>query len=105
MQPFKVSSWTAPSPQACIRPLLQHDNLGSTVATSPSTGPHPGFQLYSPVSLRARSSPVSVNQCPVFLSSLPAGVFTFPAVPSAQNAPAPAPATSYQLADPKARTL
>ncbi|XP_040890070.1 serine/threonine-protein kinase WNK2 [Toxotes jaculatrix] len=86
-----VSSWIAPGPGACGPPLLWPD---TSMMTSQSTGPHPSYQLHSPAPFRALSS-----------FPLPSGVFAFPAVPSAQDAPSPAPAPSYQPPDPKARTL
>ncbi|XP_022602400.1 serine/threonine-protein kinase WNK2-like [Seriola dumerili] len=89
-----ISSWTASGPEACSLLLSWPDSPGSTVMTTPSTGPHPSYQLHSPAPLRAFSS-----------FPLPSGVFAFPAVPSAQDTPTPAPAKSYQPPDPKARTL
>ncbi|XP_023269926.1 serine/threonine-protein kinase WNK2-like [Seriola lalandi dorsalis] len=89
-----ISSWTASGPEACSLLLSWPDSPGSTVMTTPSTGPHPSYQLHSPAPLRALSS-----------FPLPSGVFAFPAVPSAQDTPTPAPAKSYQPPDPKARTL
>ncbi|GLD64517.1 serine/threonine-protein kinase WNK2-like protein [Lates japonicus] len=101
-----VSSWTAPGPEACSLPLSWPDSPGSTVMnTPPSTGPHPSYQLHSPAPFRAMTSSLSVSQWPDLIFPLPPGVFAFPAVPSAQDAPSPAPAPSYQPPDPKARTL
>ncbi|XP_042363856.1 serine/threonine-protein kinase WNK2 isoform X6 [Plectropomus leopardus] len=106
-QPASASdvSWTAPGPEACHPPLSWPDSPGSTVMTSPSTRPHSSNQLHSPAPFRALSSPLSVSQWPGLLFPLPSGVFAFPAVPSAQDAPCPIPAPSYQPSDPKARTL
>nr|XP_033482334.1 serine/threonine-protein kinase WNK2 isoform X8 [Epinephelus lanceolatus] len=98
-------SWTVPGPEACNRPLSWPDSPGSTVMTSPSTGPRPSYQLHSSAPSRALPSPLSVSQWPGLLSPLPSGVFAFPAVPSAQDAPSPILAPSYQPSDPKARTL
>ncbi|XP_008283364.1 serine/threonine-protein kinase WNK2 [Stegastes partitus] len=98
-----VSSWTAPGPEACNLPLSWPDSPGSTVMTTPSAGPHPSYQPHSPAPFRA--SPLSVSQWPGLLFPLPSGVFAFPAVPSAQDAHSPTPASSYQPTDPKARTL
>ncbi|XP_036956012.1 serine/threonine-protein kinase WNK2 isoform X6 [Acanthopagrus latus] len=94
-----VSSRTAAGPEACSLPLSWPDSPGYT------TRPHPSHQLYSPTPIRARSFPLSVSQWPGFLFPLPSGVFAFPASPSAQDAPSPIPAPSYQPLDPKARTL
>ncbi|XP_027134687.1 serine/threonine-protein kinase WNK2 isoform X6 [Larimichthys crocea] len=101
-----VSSWTASGPEACSLPLTWSDSPGSTMMTSPSTGPHHSYLLHSPATCKA--SPLSVTQWPGFLFPLPpshSGVFVFPAVPSAQDAPSPISAPSYQPSDPKARTL
>ncbi|XP_049894655.1 serine/threonine-protein kinase WNK2 isoform X4 [Epinephelus moara] len=98
-------SWTVPGPEACNRPLSWPDSPGSTVMTSPSTGPRPSYQLHSSAPFRALPSPLSVSQWPGLLFPLPSGVFAFPAVPSAQDAPSPILAPSYQPSDPKARTL
>ncbi|XP_049441181.1 serine/threonine-protein kinase WNK2 isoform X7 [Epinephelus fuscoguttatus] len=98
-------SWTVPGPEACNRPLSWPDSPGSTVMTSPSMGPRPSYQLHSSAPFRALPSPLSVSQWPGLLSPLPSGVFAFPAVPSAQDAPSPILAPSYQPSDPKARTL
>ncbi|XP_070816055.1 serine/threonine-protein kinase WNK2 [Chaetodon trifascialis] len=100
-----VSSWTAPDPETCSPPLPWPDSPGSTMMTTSSTAPHPSDQLHSPAPFRALSSPLSVSHWPGFLFPLPAGVFAFPAVPSAQDDPSPTPAPSYQPPDPKARTL
>ncbi|XP_039971517.1 serine/threonine-protein kinase WNK2 [Xiphias gladius] len=89
-----VSSWTAPGPEACSLRLSWSDSHGSTMMRSPSAGPHPSYQLHSTAPVRALSS-----------FPLPSGVLAFPAVPSAQDAHIPAPSLSYQLPDPKARTL
>ncbi|XP_071349099.1 serine/threonine-protein kinase WNK2 isoform X2 [Trachinotus anak] len=89
-----VSSWTTSGPEACSPTLSWPESPGSTMMTSPSTGPHPSYQLHSPALLRALSS-----------FPLPSGVFAFPAVPSAQDNPSSTPAPSYQPPDPKARTL
>ncbi|KAM8757199.1 serine/threonine-protein kinase WNK2 isoform 3-T3 [Acanthopagrus schlegelii] len=94
-----VSSRTAAGPEACSLPLSWPDSPGYT------TRPHPSHQLYSPTPIRARSFPLSVSQWPGFLFPLPSGFFAFPASPSAQDAPSPIPAPSYQPLDPKARTL
>nr|XP_046239620.1 serine/threonine-protein kinase WNK2 isoform X4 [Scatophagus argus] len=99
-----VFSWTAPGLDSCSLPLSWPDSSMSTVMTSPSTGPHPSDQPHSAAPFRALSSP-SISQWPGFLFPLPAGVFAFPAVPTAQEAPDPNPAPSYQPPDPKARTL
>uniref|UniRef100_UPI0037E7D476 serine/threonine-protein kinase WNK2 n=1 Tax=Semicossyphus pulcher TaxID=241346 RepID=UPI0037E7D476 len=100
-----VSSWTVPGPEACSLPLTWPDSPGSTMMTCPSMGPHPNYQLPSPSPFRALSSHVSVGHWPGFLSPLPSGVFAFPALPSARDTPSPISAPSYQLPDPKARTL
>ncbi|XP_034441354.1 serine/threonine-protein kinase WNK2-like isoform X7 [Hippoglossus hippoglossus] len=89
-----VSSWTGLGPEACTRSLTWPDSPRSTMTTSPSTGPHPCYQLRSPTPFRALSS-----------FPLPSGVFVFPVAPSAQDAPSPTAAPSYQPPDPKARTL
>ncbi|XP_060925191.1 serine/threonine-protein kinase WNK2 [Limanda limanda] len=89
-----VSSWTGLGPEACTRSLTWPDSPRSTMTTSPSTRPHPSYQLHSPAPFRALSS-----------FPLPSGVFVFPVVPSAQDAPSPTAAPSYQPPDPKARTL
>ncbi|XP_070702158.1 serine/threonine-protein kinase WNK2 [Pempheris klunzingeri] len=94
-----VSSWTAPGPSSWL------DSPRSTMMTSPSTGPHPSYQLHCPTPFRALSSTLSVSQWPGFLFPLPSGVFAFPAMPTDQGAPNPIPAPSYQPPDPKARTL
>ncbi|XP_059185906.1 serine/threonine-protein kinase WNK2 [Centropristis striata] len=98
-------SWTVPGPEASSLPLSWPDSPGSTTMTSPSTRPHPSYQLRSPAPFRALSSPLSVSQWPGLLFPLPSGVFAFPAVPSAQDGPGPIPAPSYQPPDPRARTL
>ncbi|XP_044029291.1 serine/threonine-protein kinase WNK2 isoform X2 [Siniperca chuatsi] len=100
-----VSSWTTPGPEVCSLPLSWPDSPGTTMTTSPSTGPRPSYQLHSPAPFRALSSPLSFSQWPGFLFPLPSGVFAFPALPSAQDAPGPIAAPSYQPPDPKARTL
>ncbi|XP_069392974.1 serine/threonine-protein kinase WNK2 isoform X2 [Paralichthys olivaceus] len=89
-----VSSWTGIGPEACTRSLTWPDSPRSTMTTSPSTGPHPSYQLHSPAPFRALSS-----------FPLPSGVFVFPVAPSAQDAPSPTATPSYQPPDPKARTL
>ncbi|CAB1432098.1 unnamed protein product [Pleuronectes platessa] len=89
-----VSSWTGLGPEACTRSLTWPDSPRSTLTTSPSTGPHPSYQLHSPAPFRALSS-----------FPLPSGVFVFPVAPSAQDAPTPTAAPSYQPPDPKVRTL
>ncbi|KAM9362145.1 serine/threonine-protein kinase WNK2 [Symphorus nematophorus] len=99
-----VSSWTVPGPEACGLPLSWPDSPGSTMMTSPSTRPHPTYQPHAPFRALS-SSPLSVSHWPGFLFPLTTGVFAFPAVPSAQDAPSPIPAPSYQPPDPKARTL
>ncbi|XP_034551145.1 serine/threonine-protein kinase WNK2 isoform X2 [Notolabrus celidotus] len=99
-----VSSWTVPGPEARSLPLSWLDSPGSTL-TCPSIGPHPNYQLPSHSPFRAMSSHVSVGQWPGFISPLHSGVFSFPALPSAQDPPSPIPAPSYQPPDPKARTL
>uniref|UniRef100_A0A3P8TA98 non-specific serine/threonine protein kinase n=1 Tax=Amphiprion percula TaxID=161767 RepID=A0A3P8TA98_AMPPE len=103
--PSDVSSWTAPGSEACNLPLTWPDSPGSAVMTTPSAGPHLTYQSHSPAPFRALSSPLSVSQWPGLLFPLPSGVFAFPAVPSAQDAHSPFPASSYQPTDPKARTL
>uniref|UniRef100_A0A3Q1EGC4 non-specific serine/threonine protein kinase n=1 Tax=Acanthochromis polyacanthus TaxID=80966 RepID=A0A3Q1EGC4_9TELE len=103
--PSDVSSWTAPGSEACSLPLTWPDSPGSAVMTTPSAGPHLTYQSHSPAPFRALSSPLSVSQWPGLLFPLPSGVFAFPAVPSAQDAHSPFPASSYQPTDPKARTL
>ncbi|XP_034726184.1 serine/threonine-protein kinase WNK2 isoform X10 [Etheostoma cragini] len=94
-------SWTAQGPEACSLPLSWPDSPGSRMMTNPSTGPH----LSYPSPFRGLSSPLSVSHWPGLLFPLPSGVFAFPAVPSAQDAPSPVPVPSCQLPDPKARTL
>ncbi|XP_035857913.1 serine/threonine-protein kinase WNK2 isoform X14 [Sander lucioperca] len=94
-------SWTAQGPEACSLPLSWPDSPGSTMMTNPSTWPHPSY----PAPFRALSSPLSVSHWPGLLFPLPSGVFAFPAVPSAQDAPSPGPVPSCQPPDPKARTL
>ncbi|XP_044203777.1 serine/threonine-protein kinase WNK2 isoform X4 [Thunnus albacares] len=98
-----VSSWTAAGSDGCSFPLTWSDSSGSTMINSPSTGRHPSY--HSPARFRALSSPLSVSQWPGLLFPFPSGVFAFPAVPSAQDAPSPIPAPSYQPPHPKARTL
>ncbi|KAK2862084.1 hypothetical protein Q5P01_001617 [Channa striata] len=98
-----VLSGTAPGPQACSLPLSWPDSSGSTMMSSSTKGPHPSYQLHSPAMFRALNSPLSVSQWPGLLFPLSSGVFAFPAVPSAQDAPSPA--SSYQTSNPKARTL
>ncbi|XP_041672690.1 serine/threonine-protein kinase WNK2 isoform X2 [Cheilinus undulatus] len=97
-----VTSWTVPGPEACSLPLSWSESPGSAMKTCPSSGPH---QVPSASPFRAVSSHESVGQWPGFISPLPSGVFAFPALPSAQDAASPSPAPSYQLPDPKARTL
>ncbi|KAM7422638.1 hypothetical protein PAMA_010603 [Pampus argenteus] len=94
----EVSSWTAAGSEGCSFPLTWPDS-----SDSPTTGSHPSY--HSPARFRALSSPLSVSQGPGLLFPLHSGVFGFPAVPSAQDAPSPIPAPSYQLPKPKARTL
>ncbi|XP_034726176.1 serine/threonine-protein kinase WNK2 isoform X3 [Etheostoma cragini] len=84
-------SWTAQGPEACSLPLSWPDSPGSRMMTNPSTGPHLSYP--------------SPSHWPGLLFPLPSGVFAFPAVPSAQDAPSPVPVPSCQLPDPKARTL
>ncbi|XP_032370748.1 serine/threonine-protein kinase WNK2 isoform X2 [Etheostoma spectabile] len=84
-------SWTAQGSEACSLPLSWPDSPGSRMMTNPSTGPHPSYPAPS--------------HWPGLLFPLPSGVFAFPAVPSAQDAPSPVSAPSNQLPDPKARTL
>ncbi|XP_035488858.2 serine/threonine-protein kinase WNK2 isoform X2 [Scophthalmus maximus] len=84
-----VSSWTTSGPDTCTLPLSWPDSPGSTMVI---TGPH--HQPYSPAPFGALSS-----------FPLPSGVFAFPVVPSAPDAPSPTLAPSYQPPDPKARTL
>ncbi|XP_031699383.1 serine/threonine-protein kinase WNK2 isoform X6 [Anarrhichthys ocellatus] len=97
-------SWTAPGSEACSLPLSWPDGPpGSTMMTSPSTGPHPSYQPHPPAPFRALSLPLSNSQWPGLLFQLPSGVFAFPALPSAQDAPSPI--LSYQPPNPKARTL
>ncbi|XP_034075180.1 serine/threonine-protein kinase WNK2 isoform X2 [Gymnodraco acuticeps] len=98
-------SWTAPGPEACSASLSWPDSPGSTIISSPSTGPHGSCQLRSPAAFRAVSSPLSVSQWPGLLFPLPSGAFAFPAVCSSQDVPSPTSAPSYQTPDPKARTL
>ncbi|XP_010770226.1 serine/threonine-protein kinase WNK2 isoform X2 [Notothenia coriiceps] len=98
-------SWTAPGPEACSASLSWPDSPGSTIISSPSTGPHGSCQLRSPAAFRAVSSPLSVSQWPGLLFPLPSGAFAFPAVCSSQGVPSPTSAPSYQTPDPKARTL
>ncbi|XP_068568187.1 serine/threonine-protein kinase WNK2 isoform X2 [Cebidichthys violaceus] len=98
-------SWTAPGSEACSVPLSWPDGPGSTMMTGLSAGAHLSYQLRPPAPFRALSSPLSVSQWPGLLFQLPSGVFAFPAVPSAQDAPSPIPAPSYQPPNPKARTL
>nr|XP_020442362.1 serine/threonine-protein kinase WNK2-like isoform X3 [Monopterus albus] len=98
-----VSSWIVPGLEACSLPLSWPDSPESTLMTSPSTGPLPTYQLHCPAPFRA--SPLSVTQWPALHFPRPSGVFAFPAVPSARDTPSPIPATSYQPADAKARTL
>ncbi|XP_026163380.1 LOW QUALITY PROTEIN: serine/threonine-protein kinase WNK2-like [Mastacembelus armatus] len=100
-----VSSWTTPNLEACSLTLSWPDSPGSTMRTSPSTGPHPSYQLQSSAPFKALSSPLSVSQWSGLLFPLTSGVFAFPAVPSAQDAHSPIPAPSCQPPDPKARTL
>ncbi|TDH14054.1 hypothetical protein EPR50_G00039180 [Perca flavescens] len=94
-------SWTAQGPESCSLPLSWPDIPGSTLMTNPSTGHHPSY----PAPFRALSSPLSDSHWPGLLFPLPSGVFAFPAVPSAQDAPSPGPVPSCQPPDPKARTL
>lgn len=98
-------SWTAPGPEVCSASLSWPDSPGSTIISSPSTGPHGSCQLRSPAAFRAVSSPLSVSQWPGLLFPLPSGAFAFPAVCSSQDVPSPTSAPSYQTPDPKARTL
>ncbi|XP_033939631.1 serine/threonine-protein kinase WNK2 isoform X4 [Pseudochaenichthys georgianus] len=98
-------SWTATGPEACSASLSLPDSPGSTIISSPSTGPHGSCQLRSPAAFRAVSSPLSVSQWPGLLFPLPSGAFAFPAVCSSQDVPSPTSAPSYQTPDPKARTL
>uniref|UniRef100_A0A1A7Z6M5 non-specific serine/threonine protein kinase n=1 Tax=Iconisemion striatum TaxID=60296 RepID=A0A1A7Z6M5_9TELE len=95
-----ASPWTAKPPMACTLPLSWLDSPGSAVMTSSSPGPH---QQHSPAPFRALPCPLSFNQWPGVFVPVPSGVFAFPAVPSAQSCPIPAP--SDQLTDPKAKTL
>ncbi|XP_062271527.1 serine/threonine-protein kinase WNK2 [Scomber scombrus] len=98
-----VSSWIATGSEGCSFPLTWPDSSASTMMNSPSTGPHPSY--HSPARFRALSSPISINHWPGLLFPFPSGVFAFPAVPLAQDAPSPIPAPSYQPPHPKARTL
>uniref|UniRef100_UPI003AAB0154 serine/threonine-protein kinase WNK2 n=1 Tax=Centroberyx gerrardi TaxID=166262 RepID=UPI003AAB0154 len=102
-----VPSWTTPGPEGCTLPLSwpMNDSPGSTMMSSPSTGLHPSYELPSPAPFRGLSSPLCVTHWPGLLSPLTSGVFAFPAVPSARDAPTPVPAPSYEPPDPKARTL
>nr|XP_043879378.1 serine/threonine-protein kinase WNK2 isoform X2 [Solea senegalensis] len=86
------SSWTAPGPEAYS--LSWPDSPRSGMMTSPSTGPLPSYQLHSPAPLRVLSA-----------FPLPSGVFAFPAVPSTQDTPSPAPSPSYRPPQSRARTL
>ncbi|XP_029906499.1 serine/threonine-protein kinase WNK2 isoform X2 [Myripristis murdjan] len=92
-----VPSWTAPGPEG--------SSFRSTVMTSPSIGHQPSYELPSSAPFSGLSSPLCVTQWPGLPSPLSSGVFAFPAVPSAQDAPTPIPAPSYEPPDPKARTL
>ncbi|KAM7402151.1 hypothetical protein PAMP_017416 [Pampus punctatissimus] len=99
----EVSSWTAAGSEGCSFPLTWSDSSGSTMMNSPSTESHPSY--HSPARFQSLSSSLSVSQGPGLLFPLHSGVFSFPAVPSAQDAPSPIPTPSYQLPKPKARTL
>ncbi|XP_058488745.1 serine/threonine-protein kinase WNK2 isoform X2 [Solea solea] len=88
------SSWTAPGPEAYSLPLSWPDSPRSGMMTSPSTGPLPSYHLHSPGPLRVLSA-----------FPLPSGVFAFPAVPSTQDTPSPAPSPSYRPPQSRARTL
>ncbi|KAG7494706.1 serine threonine-kinase WNK2-like isoform X4 [Solea senegalensis] len=91
-RPLVSSSWTAPGPEAYS--LSWPDSPRSGMMTSPSTGPLPSYQLHSPAPLRVLSA-----------FPLPSGVFAFPAVPSTQDTPSPAPSPSYRPPQSRARTL
>ncbi|KAM9408934.1 serine/threonine-protein kinase WNK2 isoform 3-T3 [Pholidichthys leucotaenia] len=100
-----VPSWSAQGPEACSPPILWPDSSGSAVMSSTSAGLHPSYQLPAPAPFRALPSPLSTGQWPGYFFPLPTEVFAFPAVASAQDPHSPFPAPSYQLADPRARTL
>ncbi|KAM3878442.1 serine/threonine-protein kinase WNK2 [Diretmus argenteus] len=101
-----VPSWI-PGPEACQLPLSWSMNasLGSAMVPSCSAGIHPSYELPSPAPFTGMSSPGCVTRWPELLSSVTSGVFAFPVVPSAQDAPTRGPAPSYEPPDPKARTL
>ncbi|KAM8917186.1 serine/threonine-protein kinase WNK2 isoform 2-T2 [Spinachia spinachia] len=93
-------SRTAPGPEACSLPPSWPDDPRSTMATAPPTGPRS-----PPAAFRASSLPLSVSEWPGWLLPLPSGVWSFPAVPSAQCAASRLPTPPCQPPDPKARTL
>ncbi|XP_070405522.1 serine/threonine-protein kinase WNK2 isoform X4 [Nothobranchius furzeri] len=95
-----ASPWTAQPPMACTLPLSWPDSPGSAAMASSSPGHR---QLHSPAPFRALPSPLSFNQWPGVFFPVPSGVSAFPAVLAAQSCPIPA--SSDQLADPKAKTL
>ncbi|KAM4613173.1 serine/threonine-protein kinase WNK2 [Polymixia lowei] len=99
----KASARTAPGPHLPLSwPMI--DSHPSTMRTRPSAGFHPSHELPSAV-FRGLSPALCVTQWPGLLSPLTSGVFAFPAVPSAWDAPTPAPAPPYEPPDPKTRTL
>ncbi|KAM6928295.1 serine/threonine-protein kinase WNK2 [Xenentodon cancila] len=93
-----TSPWMAPGAETTL-PQSWPNSPGSAGISSPSPGPHYIYQLQSP------APPLSLKQWPGFIFPVPSGVFAFPALPSAQEAHGPNPASSHQLTDPKARTL
>ncbi|XP_029990612.1 serine/threonine-protein kinase WNK2 isoform X10 [Sphaeramia orbicularis] len=105
MSASNVLSWTAPGPDGYSLPLSWPDNARSMLMSDPSAGPHPTSQQPPLSPFRALPSPLSVSHWPGLLFPLSSGVFAFPSVPSAQDAPSPVSSPSYQPHDPKARTL
>ncbi|XP_056156779.1 serine/threonine-protein kinase WNK2 [Lampris incognitus] len=77
----------------------------SAMRTSPSAGFLPRYELQCPSPFSGLSSPLCVTQWPGFMSPITSGVFAFPTVPSAWDAPTLASAPPYEPPDPKTRTL
>ncbi|XP_024125860.1 serine/threonine-protein kinase WNK2 isoform X4 [Oryzias melastigma] len=94
-----MSPWTSLQAETYSVPQPWSDSPGSAVMTIPSPGPH---HIFHPQSL---SSPLSFNQWPGFIFTVPSEVFTFPEMPLGQDASCPNPAPPHPLTDPKARTL
>ncbi|XP_019736226.1 serine/threonine-protein kinase WNK2 isoform X2 [Hippocampus comes] len=99
----EVSSWMTPGVESGHLPPSWPDSAGMAMTNVSSTRPGRVCQLLSPVPRRVSSSPLALSQSPGVALALPSGIFAFPGTPASQDDSIQS--ATYQLPDPKAKTL